>query len=396
MSWIICHYHEIALKGGNRKFFEEQLVRNIKNALKPAFFEFVRRISGRIIIKLTKIGETEEKEIKESLKNVFSLAYFAFADSSEQKIEEIKKKALELLKNKKFTPLRDKSLTGFRTFRISAQRSEKKFHLTSQEINEKIGKEICQKLKKQVDLENPDITCFIEIVENFAFLYTEKIKGPGGLPVGVSGKAVVLLSGGIDSPVAAFYVMKRGVKAIFVHFHSYPYTNKSSIEKVEKLISVLNKFQFNSKLYSVPFGDIQKEILLKTPAKLRVILYRRFMFRIAREIAEKEKALALVTGESIGQVASQTLENIRVVEEAVDLPVFRPLLGFDKEEIINKAKEIGTYEISILPYQDCCVRFLPVHPETKAKLPEVKSTEKKLNIKKLLKETAKDSSIEII
>ncbi len=381
MSYVICHYHEIGLKGKNRKFFEEKLVENIKRVLNPSYFKFVRRISGRILVELTIKGAREEEEISSVLKNIFGIAYFAFAVSVEQKIEAIQKKALEILKEQKFE-----------SFRISARRSKKEFFLISQQINERIGELIVRELKKKVDLENPELTCFIEIVEKFAFLYLEKIKGPGGLPVGVSGRAVALLSGGIDSPVAAFYTMKRGVKVIFVHFHSHPYTTQASIKKVEEMIKLLNKFQFHSRLYLVPFADIQKEILLKTPAKLRVILYRRMMLKIAQEIAGEERALALVTGESIGQVASQTLGNIKVIEEVVDSPVFRPLIGQDKEEIIRKAREIGTFEISILPDQDCCSRFLPRHPETNAKSEEVARAERELNIEKLIKQAIKNTS----
>lgn len=385
MEYVICHYHEIGLKGKNRRFFEEKLVENIKKALPKSFFEFGKRISGRIMVKLTEKGAKKQKQIVKALKNVFGIAYFALAQTSEQKIGAIKKKTLLLLKEKKF-----------KTFRISTQRSKKEFPLTSQQVNEKVGKLIVKNLKKRVNLENPDLTCFIEIVERYAFLYLKKIRGWGGLPVGTSGKAVVLLSGGIDSPVAAFWTMKRGIKIIFLHFHAHPYTSKASIEKAKRIVETLNKFQFSSKLYLIPFADIQKEILLKTPAKLRVVLYRRFMLQIAQKIAKKEKALAIATGESVGQVASQTLENIKAIEEVTKLPVLRPLIGLDKEEIIKKAREIGTFEISILPHQDCCARFLPAHPETKAQSKEVKLAEKKLNIQKLIKAAIKDSESLII
>ena len=375
MEYVICHYSEIALKGKNRRFFEERLVENIKRVLKPAQFTFIKRISGRIIIKLTQEGAKKEKEVSRALKNIFGIANFSFAISSSQRIKEIQENAFSLLKDRKF-----------KTFRISAKRSQKDFLLNSQQINEKVGKYILQKKKAKVDLEKPDINCFIEIVEKYAFLYTKKIKGLSGLPVGVSGKALSLLSGGIDSPVASFFGMKRGIKIIFVHFHAHPYTSEASIEKVKKIAGILNKYQGKSKLYLIPFGEIQKEILLKTIPKLRVILYRRFMFKISQEIAVKEKAGAIITGESVGQVASQTLENIRAIEEAVSLPVLRPLITHDKEEIINKAKEINAYSISILPDEDCCSRFLPAHPATKANLEEVKKEEEKLNTNKLIKE----------
>ncbi|MBU2578885.1 tRNA 4-thiouridine(8) synthase ThiI [Patescibacteria group bacterium] len=400
MSYIICHYGEIGLKGKNRKFFEETLVRNIKTALSPIFFNEVhpvkcpegqfakgelfnrvKRISGRIIIKLSEKGIEQQKAIKEKLRNVFGIVYFALAENCEQKIEAIKEKALGLLKNKKF-----------KTFRISTQRSKKDFFLNSQEINEKVGEFILQKYrpKPKVNLKKPGITCFIEIVDKYAFLYLKKIKAQGGLPVGVSGKALSLLSGGIDSPVASFLGMKRGLKLVFLHFHSLPYTDRKSIDKVQKIIKVLNKFQYKAKLYLVSLAEIQKQVLLKTPAKLRVLLYRRMMFRIAQKIAEKEKITAIITGESLGQVASQTLENLKAIEEVLkNVLVLRPLIGEDKEEIIKKAKQIGTYEISILPHQDCCSRFVPEHPETRAKLEEIKKAEKAIDIKKLVNDSQK-------
>lgn len=385
MEYVVCHYHEIGLKGKNRRFFEEKLVADIKRVLEPELFEFVRRISGRILVKLTKKGSKKEREIKESLKKVFGLAYFAFAVNSDQKIEAIKKKTLELLKAKKF-----------KSFKIATQRSKKDFPLTSQQINERIGESIVKKLKKQVDLKNPDLVCFIEIVENFAFLYLEKVKGPGGLPTSVSGKAVALLSGGIDSPVAAFAVMKRGVKIIFLHFHSFPHTDYASIEKAKEIVGLLSRYQGKSRLYLLPFAKIQEEILTKTPAKLRVVLYRRMMMRIAQKIAEKEKALAIVTGESVGQVASQTLENIKVIEAVIDLPIFRPLIGRDKQEIIDQAREIGTFKISILPHQDCCSRFLPKHPATKAKSEEIRKAEEDLKIEELVNLAIDQVKVELI
>jgi len=376
MDYIICHYHEIGLKGKNRKFFEEKLVDNIKKSLLKGCFDLVKRISGRIIIKVNEKGAKKEKEMTAALSNVFGISYFAWAVSCPQKLSAIKEKAAQILKEKKSS-----------TFKIATQRSKKDFHLTSQQINEKVGEFIVKNLKRKVKLDNPGTTCFIEIVEKYAFLYTSKVKGCGGLPVGVSGKAVVLLSGGIDSPVASFLAMKRGIKVIFVHFHSTPHTDRASIEKAKQIIKLLNKFQFQSKLYLVPFAGIQKKILLKVPAKLRIIFYRRFMLAIAEKIAHRERALALVTGDSVAQVASQTLENIRVISESSALPILRPLAGYDKEEIIRSAQQIGTFTLSILPHQDCCARFLPKHPETKANIWEVKRAEKKLNVEGLINKT---------
>ncbi len=390
--FVICHYGEIGLKGGNRKFFEEKLVENICNALAPSLFINAKRISGAILIEI-KQGASFKK-IEDCLKNVFGIVYFSFAENCRQDINIIKEKAIEILKNEKFN-----------SFCIRAKRSNKKFPITSQKINEQVGEAVLkilntkykiQNTNTRVDLGNPEITLFIEIVDNYAFFYFEKIQGLGGLPVGVSEKAVVLLSGGIDSPVASFSIMRRGTQLIFVHFTSYPFTKKTSVEKVKDIVELLNKYQFQSKLYLVPFTDIQKAILLKTKSRLRVILYRRFMVRIAEIIAKKEKAKALVTGENIGQVASQTLSNIATISEITSLPILRPLIGNDKDDIIQKAKEIGSFDISIQPGEDCCSMFLPKHPETKSNLAEVKTEEKELDIEKLIEQALSNSKVVIL
>ena len=382
-EYVICHYSEIGLKGKNRKFFEEKLIENIKKTLPRNSYKKVKRISGRILIELIE-EKVNETQIKKSLKNVFGIAYFAFAESCEQNIEAIKKKAVKLLKPK-----------NFKTFKIKTQRSKKDFPLNSQQINEQVGEYILGNLAggARVDLTNPDITCFIEIVENYAFLYLEKIKGPGGLPVSVSGKAVSLLSGGIDSPVASFYGQRRGIEVVFLHF----YTGEgASLEKSKKIVKILNKYQFSSKLYLIPFKEILQEIFQKTEPRLCCILCRRFMFKIAERVAKKEKAKALITGENIGQVASQTLENIGVTGEAVEISILRPLIGMDKQDIIEKAKEIETFEVSILPEHFYCQDFLPKHPATKADLEKVKEEEKKLDVQKFIKEVIDKAKVEII
>ncbi len=385
MNYIICHYHEIGLKGKNRAFFENKLVNNIKRKLNSEDFKYVKRISGRIIIKLTPSGEKSKSEISQKLKNIFGISHFSFAASSKQTISAIKGSCYQLLKPEKFT-----------SFRISTQRSNKKFSLTSQEVNEKVGAFIVQKLNKKVNLNNPGINCFIEIVEKYVFIYLQKISGPGGLPVGASGKAIVLLSGGIDSPVAAYFALKRGIKCIFVHFHAYPFTDKSSLDKTEQLVKILSKFQNKSRLYLVPFGKIQEQILTNTPAKLRVNLYRRIMVRISEKIARKEKCETLITGESVGQVASQTLTNLKATQQATDLLILRPLIGFDKQEIINKAKQINTYSISILPHADCCARFLPKHPAIRVKIREICKAESKIDLKMLTAKAVNKTKIKEI
>ncbi|PIP17760.1 MAG: tRNA 4-thiouridine(8) synthase ThiI [Parcubacteria group bacterium CG23_combo_of_CG06-09_8_20_14_all_35_9] len=407
--YIVVHYSEIGLKGKNRRFFEEKLKRNIRETLRDFDIGVARRISGRLIIKISK--ETQEKnwnEIKKRIERVFGISYFALASCVRPEIKTIEKEALNLVRDKKF-----------HSFRITTKRSEKRFPLKSYEINKKVGAYILKKTKTnphtipvlrggargkpshqyisvrvKVDLEKPDLTCFIEIVENYAFLYLEKIKGPGGLPVGVSGRAICLLSGGIDSSVAAYKIMKRGVEVIFVHFESFPQTPKASQEKVRDLVKILDEYQFHSKLYFVPFLKIQKEIAISTLVQYRIILYRRMMFRIAEEVAQKEKSLALITGESVGQVASQTLDNISAISEVAKIPILRPLIGEDKQEIIERAKAIGTYDISILPFEDCCSLFVPKHPTTKANIDLVKNEEKKLKIKTLIREALKNSVVE--
>jgi len=382
MKYVICHYSEIGLKGNNRKFFEEKLIKEIKRCLDSYFYEFVKRISGRVIVKLNPRGREKQPEIKVALKNVFGLAYFCFADESKQDIDSIKSQSLEILKKK-----------DFNSFRILTKRSKKNFYLISPEVDRQVGAYIVDNLNKKVNLKSAEIILFIEIVEKYTFFYVEKIKGQGGLPVGVSGKVLLLLSGGIDSPVAGFQLMKRGLNLSFVHFHTYPYTTQESIKKTEKMVKHLSRFQGKSRLYLVPFAEIQKQIVLKAPIKLRVIFYRRLMVKIAQEIAEKENISVLATGDNLGQVASQTLENINVITRAINLPILRPLITFDKEEIVNKAKEIDTYKISLLPDQDCCSRFVPKHPETKACLKDVEKAEKKLKIKKSFKIALKQIEI---
>jgi thiamine biosynthesis protein ThiI len=235
-----------------------------------------------------------------------------------------------------------------------------------------------------VDLTRPELTVFVEILPGEAYVYFEKVPGPGGLPVGIGGRVVVLLSGGIDSPVAAYRVMKRGCPVTFVHFHSYPFVEKTSQEKADALAAHLTQFQYASRLYVVPFGEIQREVVLSVPPPYRVVVYRRLMARIAEQVAQKEGALALATGESLGQVASQTLENLVVIEEAVRLPILRPLIGMDKEEIAAAARAIGTFETSIIPDQDCCTLFTPKHPVVRSTVEEIRRVEGRLDLSALV------------
>ncbi|MFC1644407.1 tRNA uracil 4-sulfurtransferase ThiI [Patescibacteria group bacterium] len=384
---IICHYNEIAIKGKNRGYFEKVLVQNIKNRFQkesPDNLEWVKKISGRILIKTS-----DNKESLIVAEKILSctpgIANFSFAKESSQDLEILKKDCWEMMEKE-----------TFETFRITTKRSNKEFPMTSEEINREVGAYVFEKANKPAKMKGADLECFIEIANDWALIYTQKIKGLGGLPVGSSGKALTMLSGGIDSPVAAYYGVKRGVKMDFVHFHSVPYTSPASNEKVRELAALLLQFQANAKIFMVPFAKIQQEIVMNTPEKLRVVLYRRMMLRIAERLAEDNKYLALYSGESVGQVASQTLENIKATEESVTIPVLRPLIGFNKDEIIEIAQKIGTFETSILPHEDCCTRFIPKHPETKSKLEDVKKAEENLDIEKMIESALEEMDIEKI
>jgi thiamine biosynthesis protein ThiI len=368
---FIVHYHEIALKGGNRPLFEKSLVENLRRGVKGLGAKRVRRAYGRVVVDLDNQADVET--IKERLKKVFGIEYFAPARKCSQDMEEMKKAALEEAEGQ-----------VFESFRIQTKRANKAFPHTSLEVNREVGAAVQEKMDRKVVLKGPDLTIFMEIVDRDAYVYSERIKGPGGLPTGVSGKAVALISGGIDSPVAAYQMMKRGLKVVFVHFHSFPITGRASIDKVKDIIKVLAEYQGPSDLYIVPLADIQKRIWTRTPAELRMVLYRRMMLRLGERVAKRVRAKALITGESLGQVASQTLENLGVIEKVASLLVFRPLIGEDKEEIVRKARELGTYEISILPHEDCCTLFVPKHPETRADQRFVERVEDALDIETLV------------
>jgi thiamine biosynthesis protein ThiI len=281
----------------------------------------------------------------------------------------------------------EKALTGrsFETFRVTARRADKTFPLTSQQVNEVLGDFVRKRFPVRVDLKNPELTLFVQILPKEAFVHLEKVPGPGGLPVGVAGRVIALVSGGIDSPVAAYRMMRRGCPVIFVHFHGAPFLDRRTQEKTREIVKLLTRFQYTSRLYLVAFGEIQQEVVVNVPAPYRVLVYRRLMARIAEHLAGLEGAGAIVTGESLGQVASQTLENLTVIEEAVKLPLLRPLIGMDKEEISEGAKGIGTYEISVQPDQDCCTLFIPRHPATRATMEQMGRAELGLDSDRLVK-----------
>jgi thiamine biosynthesis protein ThiI len=346
----------------------------VENIIKATGVKQVKTLGGRILIKLT--DKDDVVGLVERIRKIFGIANLASATLIERTTE--------------ITDLNEliwSQLEGnnFASFKIDSNRVDKGFPLQSQAINEKIGAFVKERSGAQVNLTNPQLTIFIDVLREGFLIYYEKIKGLVGLPVGVSGKLVVLLSGGFDSPVAAWQMMRRGANIVFVHFHSWPQTSLESQETVKEIVRTLNTYQFKSKLYLVPFLELQQEIVRAVPAALRLVIYRRFMFKLAEFIAAKEEAGALVTGESMGQVASQTLENMGVISEAVEkLSIFRPLIGTDKEEIINLNRQIDIYDLSVQPFDDCCSLFVPEHPETKAKLNEVLIYEEAVKGKRLM------------
>ena len=375
-SVIILHHHEITLKGQNRKAFEMQLLRNCKQAVNGLLHRWqFSGCYGRFVVQLSENDEQNKSEIIERLKKVFGLANLGVGVSVKNGIENFCNASEELLQRK-----------TFQTLRVNAHRASKMFPINSMEINRQVGGYLCEKFNVRAKMDKPDVEINIEILEDEAYIYCEKFSCAGGLPSGISGKVVSLISAGFDSPVASYQMLKRGAKVFFIHFHSVPYTTKNSIEQVEKLVNLLTQYQYESTMYLVPFAELQQQIVLNADQKLRVVLYRRFMIRIAEAIARKEKAQALITGDSLGQVASQTLRNIAVINQCATMPMFRPLIGSDKEEILHQAHNIGTYNISKEPYDDCCSFLALRSPETWAKLEEVLEAEQKLDVEKLVKE----------
>ncbi len=381
MTVLLVHYHEIALKARNRPFFVNQLVRNLKRATADFPVRRIQKLPGRLLLELA--GENAAQEVSERVRRVFGVANCCSALRCDLDLEALKDTAAKALAGR-----------PFQTFRVTARRAYKTFPLTSPQLNEILGTFVLERFPARVDLKNPELTLFVDILPKEAFIYLEKVPGPGGLPVGVAGRVIALLSGGIDSPVAAYRMMRRGCQVSFVHFHGAPFLDRRTQEKAREIVKLLTRYQYTSRLYLVPFGEVQQEVVVNTPAPYRVLLYRRLMARIAEHLASLEGAKALVTGESLGQVASQTLENLTVIEEAVKLPLFRPLIGMDKEEITEQAKEIGTYEISIQPDQDCCTLFVPRHPATRATMDDIGRAEMTLDLDRLVKAGAERADLE--
>jgi len=375
---IIIHYDEITLKGGNRPFFERVLLENINEFLKSTKYNKIYKDGGKFVIDVGELNSrAEEQNIGKILKNIPGISNFCFATSMEKDIEVIGKKTVEIVKSY----LEKNKL---KTFKIEARRSDKEFEFKSPEINAKVGEAVFENTELEVNVHDPELEIIVDIGHKQCFVYFQRIKGIGGLPVNATGKIVSLLSGGIDSPVASYMMMKRGAKIIFVHFKNKTINNTGD-DKIKSLVKKLCCFQGNSKLYIIPFEEFQKEIIAKIPSKNRMIVYRRVMFMLAEIIAKKEKAKGFVTGDSLSQVASQTLDNIGVIYNSVGLPIFPPLIGMNKQEIIDLALKIETYETSIIPYQDCCSFLIAKHPETKAKLEDILKQEEILEISEIAK-----------
>jgi thiamine biosynthesis protein ThiI len=381
MTSVIVHYQEIALKGKNRPWFVARLVRNLREMTADVGVRQVKVLMGRIELVLE--PGAEWPAIKERLERVFGVGNFARAGRARLDVDAIAAAILE-----------DLDPHDPPSFRVSARRADKRFPLTSPQIEREVGGRIKAARGWTVNLADPALTIHVEALTDEAFYFFGKEQGPGGLPVGVSGRVACLLSGGIDSPVAAWRMMRRGCRVLFVHFHSYPILSRASQEKARQLAELLTRFQLHSRLFLVAFGELQQQVVLSVAPPLRVVIYRRLMMRIAEAIGRQHRAQALVTGEVVGQVASQTLENLTVINEVATLPVLRPLIGMDKEEITEQARALGTYPVSIIPDQDCCTLFTPRHPATKARRGDVLRAESALPVDDLVARAVEAAVVE--
>lgn len=373
---FIVRCGEVALKGMNKPYFERILVERIRKNLKNIKGSKVSRKEGLIFVRTPL--ESDTKEVIAEISKVFGVSSVSPAFEVESNLDAIGLKAVEFMNSM----IKNESM---KTFKVEAKRADKNFPIKSPEIAARVGACVlkgCKVLK--VDVHNPDCHLFVDLRVDKTYIYTEKINGLGGLPLGTNGRGMVLLSGGIDSPVAAWMMAKRGMVIDAVHFHSYPYTSPRAQQKVEELAEIISSYCGKINMTVINLLPIQEEIVNNCPEDETTILVRRFMMRIAEKIALKQKDLMLITGENLGQVASQTAEALVVTDQSVELPVMRPLIGMDKVEIMDMAKKIGTYEKSIEPYEDCCTVFLPKHPVTKPRLEKILNSESKLDVDRLV------------
>lgn len=381
MNSVIVHYQEIALKGRNRPWFVERLVRNLRDATADLDIVRVRALMGRIELTLGPAADWDV--VRERVGRIFGIANFARARRTDRGLEELAAAVIRDLGDGA-VPAGDGADRGATRFRVRARRADKSFPYTSPEIEREVGGRIQAACGWRVDLRQPEVDVRVEVLADRVYYSLERHPGPGGLPSGVSGHVLCLLSGGIDSPVAAYRMMRRGCRVRFVHFHAYPILSSASQEKAREIAALLTRYQLSSRLYVVAFGEVQQRVVVSAPPPLRVVLYRRLMMRIAERLARRAGARALVTGDAVGQVASQTLDNLAVIGDVVTLPVLRPLVGFDKDEITREARTLGTYATSIIPDQDCCTLFTPRNPATRARRDEVEQAEAALPIAEMV------------
>ena len=367
MTSVIVHYGELALKGRNRPWFVTTLVRNIRQALDGLEVRDVRFVLGRLEVRVA--SDADWPEVRARLARLPGIGNFSRATHARLDLDALGDAIVAAVAGA--TPA---------SFRIAARRADKRFPWPSPEIERVIGARVQAATGWRVDLERPALKIFVETLTDEAFFYFEKTTGAGGLPVGTSGKVLCLLSGGIDSPVAAWRLIRRGCRTHFVHFHSHPILSRTSQDKVREIAATLTRHQLRSRLYLVPFGPVQQRVVVTVPPPMRVVIYRRLMLRIAERLARGSGARALVTGDVLGQVASQTIDNLEVVGGATSLPLLRPLVGFDKDEITAEAQRLGTYETSIVPDEDCCTLFTPRFPTTRASRAGAEAAEAELDV----------------
>lgn len=385
---FIVRFGETALKGKNKSYFEKKLVDRVKKILRKFSGVDVYREEGLVFVSAN--SENSQEELVGEISKVFGISSISPAVETNPNMEDIYETAVNFMRNL----IKKESV---RTFKVEAKRADKNFPVKSPEIARLVGGEVlkgCKVLK--VDVRNPQVCLHVDVRRDKAYIYRKKIQGYGGLPLGTNGKGMLLLSGGIDSPVAGWMMAKRGMSIEAIHFHSYPYTSRRAQEKVEELARQISIYCGDFKLHIVNLLPVQEEIIKTCPEEETTILVRRFMMKIAEKVGEQTGAKTLITGESLGQVASQTTESIVCTDQSVAMPVLRPLIAMDKVDIMDVAKKIGTYETSILPYEDCCTVFLPKHPVTRPKLESILHSEEKLNVDKLVAEAMKNVQIKNI
>ncbi|MGB9740132.1 MAG: tRNA uracil 4-sulfurtransferase ThiI [Candidatus Bathyarchaeia archaeon] len=370
---ILVHYGELALKGLNRPYFEKKLIENMVKALAGQEYSDIKKLQGRILIELSE--KSKVNEIVESLRRVFGIAWFAPCFITKADKESIKNGVHDKIE-----------LKNGEKVKVFTKRADKTLPFTSMDLNRELGEYIVKNFSVKISMKEPQKEIFVELVNGKAYIFSEKIRGLYGLPVGVSGKVLHLLSGGIDSPVAAWLLMKRGCEVDFLHFHAFQKFDEKRNAKILELAKTLKEYCFRAKVFFVPFYPFEAEAV-EAPMRYRLILFRRFMVKVAERIARKHGVNALGSGENLAQVSSQTLENMAVIDSATSLPILRPLLTYEKNEIINLAKQIGTFEISVKPYKDCCSLFVAKHPVTKAKLEVVEAIEAKLHLEEAIDES---------